>query len=620
MRLQQMPERFLGWFSSRIHIFALPNEGPPPKSVVAFVWLELAPVMPWLAAILAVSLAIALFESGTILATGWFVDLLVQEAPSTIWHRYGSLLAAIAVAFLIIRPALFFLQYALVNQTLAVPLTSRIVWRAHLYALGHSLPFFQKNLAGRISNHVLQAGPTLRELAMGVLDIVSYVLVYAGITLAAFLAISGWLALPMLVWMVAYGALVAVFVPRIRSRATAAAAAHSGFVGRLVEAYDNVLPIKLFARINSERSAVRSVMEEYVRRSQANLALYTAEAAALSVINTLLVVAVAGVALWLWTLGRMTPGETAAGLALVARLLTMSVWFVHVVRQVLDSIATIRDSLATLGAPHDVVDQPQAPRLAVRRGEIEFRGVRFRYGHDRPLFEHFNLHVAPGERIGVVGPSGAGKTTIVNLLLRFYDAESGQILIDGQNIAEVTQDSLHQQIAVVPQEPSLIHGSIRDNIGYGREGATDADVERAARKAQAHAFIVGLKDANGRCGYDCWVGERGARLSRGERQRIALARVILKDTPIVLLDEATSSLDVAIEAKIAIADLFRGKTMLVISHRLSTLAALDRLIVIDHGTIVEQGSHRQLVSAGGLYANLWQHGQITPHPHSTIAP
>jgi len=305
---------------------------------------------------------------------------------------------------------------------------------------------------------------------------------------------------------------------------------------------------------------------------------------------------------------------------LVARLLTMSVWFVHVVRQVLDSIATIRDSLATLGAPHDVVDQPQAPRLAVRRGEIEFRGVRFRYGHDRPLFEHFNLHVAPGERIGVVGPSGAGKTTIENLLLRFYDAESGQILIDGQNIAEVTQDSLHQQIAVVPQEPSLIHGSIRDNIGYGREGATDADVERAARKAQAHAFIVGLKDANGRCGYDCWVGERGARLSRGERQRIALARVILKDTPIVLLDEATSSLDVAIEAKIAIADLFRGKTMLVISHRLSTLAALDRLIVIDHGTIVEQGSHRQLVSAGGLYANLWQHGQITPHPHSTIAP
>lgn len=227
MRLQQMPEQFLGWFSSRIHIFALPNEGPPPKSVVAFVWLELAPVMPWLAAILAVSLAIALFESGTILATGWFVDLLVQEAPSTIWHRYGSLLVAIAVAFLIIRPALFFLQYALVNQTLAVPLTSRIVWRAHLYALGHSLPFFQKNLAGRISNHVLQAGPTLRELAMGVLDIVSYVLVYAGITLAAFLAISGWLALPMLIWMVAYGALVAVFVPRIRSRATAAAAAHS---------------------------------------------------------------------------------------------------------------------------------------------------------------------------------------------------------------------------------------------------------------------------------------------------------------------------------------------------------------------------------------------------------
>jgi ATP-binding cassette subfamily B multidrug efflux pump len=613
MRVHQIPDRILSWFSSRIAIFARSEEGPSPNSVVAFIWLELAPAMPWLAAILAVSLAVALFETGTILITGWFVDLLVQETPATIWHRYGSLLAAIAIAFVIVRPALFFLNYALEYQTLIVPLTSRIVWRAHLYALGHSLPFFQKDLAGRISNHVLQVGPALRDLAIGVLEIVSYVLVYAGVTVAAFLAISGWLALPMLVWMVAYSALVAVFVPRIRVRATATATAHSVFVGRIVEAYDNILPIKLFARINNERSAVRSVMEQYIERWQASLALYTMEAAALALTNTLLVVAVAGVALWLWTLGRMTPGETAAGLALVARLLTMSVWFVYVVREVLDSVATIRDSLATLGAPHGVIDQAEAPRLAVSHGEIKFRDVSFRYGHDRPLFKHLNLHVAPGERIGIVGPSGAGKTTLADLLLRFHDPQGGQILIDGQDIATVTQDSLRQQIAVVPQVPSLIHGSIRDNIGYGREGASDAEIECAARKAQAHAFILGLQDANGRCGYDCWVGERGARLSHGERQRIALARAILKDAPIVLLDEATSSLDVAIEAEIAIADLFHGKTMLAIAHRLSTLAALDRLIVIVNGTIVEQGSHRQLVSAGGLYADLWQHGQLTPH-------
>lgn len=603
--------RVLRWFQQRIDIFApFDDSVVPPRSLSAFIGFYLWPVRRWLAAMLVVSLALALLESGIILATGWFVDLLAHETPATLWRDHGNALLVLAIGLLAIRPVLFFLSEALINQTVLAPVSSRILWRTHLYTLGHALPFFQRNLAGRISNHVLQIGPALREFAVELLDVVVFVCVYATVTLVAFSSISVWLAAPILVWFAAFGLLSFVFVPRMRERAAEWSTAHSVFVGRIVEAYNSIALIKLFARAENERSAIREVMETYIGKWQASLALNTAQSLAVQTINTALIVAVAGVALWLWLHGRITPGETAAGLGLVARLLSMSGWFMQLIRGMFDNLGMIRDSMQTVALPHEVVDRPRAPALAVEQGEIAFRAVSFHYVGEAFGLERLDLRIAAGESVGLVGPSGAGKSTLINLLLRFHDVQDGTIAIDGQDIAAVAQESLRRQIAVVPQEPAMLHGSVRDNIALGRAGASDAEIERAARHARAHDFIMELRDQDGRCAYECWIGERGARLSGGERQRIAIARAILKDAPIVVLDEATSALDAETEAAITIAETFRGKTLIAIAHRLSTLTALDRLVVMDQGRIVEQGSHTQLLVAGGLYARLWRTGQV----------
>jgi ATP-binding cassette subfamily B multidrug efflux pump len=416
-----------------------------------------------------------------------------------------------------------------------------------------------------------------------------------------------WLALPMALWITAYILLLRYFVPRAQTRSLANAEARSVAVGRIVDSYTNVLTVKLFARAEEERSAVRAALDRWTWAFLHSFRLITNVTGVLSVMNSLLIVTTGAVSVMLWSRGAMSSGDAAAGLALVMRLVAMSGWVMQTVRGVFENVGVVQESMQTIARPHAILDAPDAKDLEVDRGGVRFENVSFHYGRDEGVLEDFSLTIAPGEKVGLVGASGAGKSTIASLLLRLHDLEAGRILVDGQDVARVTQDSLRQQIAVVTQDTSLLHRSIRDNIAYGRPESSDDEIVRAARLAHAHDFILDLEDDGGRTGYDARVGERGVKLSGGQRQRIAIARVILKDAPILVLDEATSALDSEIEAAIqdALTTLMRGKTVLAIAHRLSTIAALDRLVVIDRGRIVEEGSHAELLRRSGLYARLW---------------
>jgi ATP-binding cassette, subfamily B, multidrug efflux pump len=605
------------WFETRIEAF--PDESParPPETLWAFYAHFITPVWPVFALLLVAGFLGSLIEVSLLAFVGSLVDMMrTAETPANFLERHSTILLFMAFVAVIARPLVSTAHELIKNQLIAAPVTTRVRWLTHRYVLRQSLGFFQNDFAGRVANKVMQAAPALRETVVQVIDAIWYAAVQWGGAAVVFAVADPRLLIPLIVWLALYIAALYVFVPRIKARSTEAAEARSMLVGRIVDSYTNILTVKLFAHAAREDSYARSALEEQMTKWQASLRLVTTMDFVLYSLNGLLIVSASGLAIWLWSHSAISIGAIAVVTGLTMRIVAMSGWILWVVAGIFENMGVVQEGMETISRPNQVLDKPDAKALAVNRGDIRFDHVSFHYGQPvgagtlRPggIIHDFNLHIASGEKVGMVGRSGAGKSTLVNLLLRFYDLESGRILIDGQDIALVTQDSLRAQIGMVTQDTSLLHRSVRDNVLYGRPDAGEAAAISAARKAQAHDFIGGLEDLRGRKGYNAHVGERGVKLSGGQRQRIAMARVLLKDAPILILDEATSALDSEVEAAIQeqLYNLMTGKTVIAIAHRLSTIAAMDRLVIMDQGRIVEEGTHNALLARGGLYADLWE--------------
>jgi len=512
---------------------------------------------------------------------------------------------------LLVRPLVLLVDVALRHNALIPGATSLIRWQSHWHVIRQSWPFFQNDFAGRIANRVMTTAHALRESTMASIRAVFYIGAH-GAAAFGLMALADWrLGLPTLVWFGGYLGFLWYFVPRMRDLARASSEVRSIVMARIVDSYTNVLTVKLFARLADEDAYVRESVDEHQQAMGRHMRLITQFHFSLTVMNAMLLVTTAAIGIWLWAHGEVGAGIVATVLPLAWQVANVSGWVSWEVTGIFENIGVVQEGMQTIAVPHSGVDRPGARALEVSRGEVQFAGVTFGYGRrDAPqVLDDLTLHIRPGERVGLVGRSGAGKTTLVNLLLRFHEVERGRILIDGQDIAAVTQESLRAAIGMVTQDTSLLHRSIAGNIRYGRPHATQAQIEAAAKKAQAHEFIVGLRDWRGSTGYAAHVGERGVKLSGGQRQRIALARVILKDAPILVLDEATSSLDSEVEVAIQeeLLELMQGKTVIAIAHRLSTIARMDRLIVLEAGRIVEEGTHAELLRFGGHYEKLWRH-------------
>ena len=596
------------WFESLIDVFGKPEPGMPPRGVLKFYMHYLRQAWPVLAVMGALGFAVALVEVALFDFLGRLVDLTAQLPSPDFFALHGRELLFMAFIALVARPLLIGLSDLLMHQAVTPGLTARIRWQQHQYVVRQSLSFFQNDYAGRIANRIMQTGASLRESAVQIIDALWYVTIYTGSALVLFAQADWRLMLPLIAWVLLYVGALAFFVPRVKDRSWKASEARSQLMGRIVDGYTNIATLKLFAHTRQEDAYVAEAVQENVAKVRTMTRMTTGMDFTLTVLNGLLVVVTAGLGLWLWRQGLITAGDIALSTGLVIRIENMSGWIMWVVNGIFEDIGTVQDGMETVAKPHAVVDAADARALDIVRGEVEFQGVHFHYGKRGGVMAGLDLHVRPGEKIGLIGPSGAGKSTLVNVLLRLYDLEAGRILIDGQDIATVTQESLRGQIGVVTQDTSLLHRSIRDNLLYGRPQASEAEVIAAVRSARADAFIAALVDGEGRTGYDAQVGERGVKLSGGQRQRIAIARVLLKDAPILVLDEATSALDSEVEAAIqdSLDILMEGKTVIAIAHRLSTIARMDRLVVMDRGEVVETGTHAELIAREGLYARLWR--------------
>ena len=595
------------FFERRIEPFPDAPLEVPPKGFLAFMLHYVRDAVPWLILMSVFTAIIAIGEVTLFGFLGGIVDWLASSEREGFFQREGGKLALMAGVVLIVLPLATLVQGLIVYQGLMsnVPMSAR--WRMHRQMLGQSMNFFGNEFAGRVATKVMQTSLSVRETVMKVLDVFVFVIVYFLSALTLVASADPRLTLPLILWAVVYGFVLRWFIPRLGRISEKQADARSVMTGRIVDSYTNIQTVKLFAHAGREEDYARESMDGFLQTVYKQMRYVTGFNVIVYLNNSLLVFLIAGGGILLWQGQLVGAGAVAAAIGLALRIKSMSQWIMWEVAGLFENVGVVYDGKAMLEKPVIVADAPDAQVLPRGAGAIAFENVTFHYGKGAGVIENMSLSIRPGEKIGLVGRSGAGKTTLTNLLLRFYDAESGRILLDGQDIAHVTQDSLRAQIGVVTQDTSLLHRSIRENIAYGQPDASDAEINTAAGKAAALDFIASLEDAKGRVGLDAHVGERGVKLSGGQRQRIAIARIFLKDAPVLILDEATSALDSEVEAVIQdkLFDLMEGKTVIAIAHRLSTIAAMDRLIVLDQGRIVEEGTHEALVQAGGLYADLW---------------
>jgi ATP-binding cassette subfamily B multidrug efflux pump len=597
-----------GLFERLLKPTAVPQHPEPPPGLIGFYWHYARQAKGLFAGLFLAGFVVALLDSTIPVFIGRIVTLITTHRPEELFADYLPHLLGMAGVLLVLRPLALTAQNTMANQAIAANVGNLIRWQSHWHVVRQSWAFFQNDFAGRIANRVMQTGPSIRESLVALITAVWYILVYGTSAVILLAAADRWLALPILIWFAAYLVMLRVFVPHMRDRSKEVSEARSLLTGRIVDSYTNILTVKLFARAQEEDAYVREAVDEHTGMFHASLRLNTLFGLTLSSLNAMMVTGTAALALFLWSRGHVEVGTVAMALPLTWQIVNISGWVAWQVTNIFENIGVVQEGMMTIAKPIALTDTPQAPALRVARGEVVFNDVTFGYGRETGVLNGFTLTVKSGEKIGLVGRSGAGKSTVVNLLLRFFDLEGGRILIDGQDIAGVTQESLRSQISVVTQDTSLLHRSIRENIRYGRPDATDAEVVAAATMAHSEEFVAALEDWKGRRGYDAQVGERGVKLSGGQRQRIAIARVILKNAPILVLDEATSALDSEVEAAIqeSLGALMAGKTVIAIAHRLSTIARMDRLVVLDRGRIVEQGTHDTLLRANGHYAALWR--------------
>jgi len=578
----------------------------PPAKLFAFYWHFIRQShLPFLMLFI-VGLTAAALDA----AIPWFIGRVVRLAIGTEQALFlGEAWPYLAAGLLVVclRPLVVMGQGLIVNQAIVANVTNLIRWQSHRHVVRQSWPFFQNDFAGRIAARVMETGPALRESVVISITAVWGIVIYSLLAFSMLAAADIALSWPIIAWFVIYIALLRTFVPRLREQSKKLSDARSMILGRIVDSYTNILTLKLFGKLEREDDYVRRSVDAHTQEFARQLRLITLFSTSLSILNMGLLAVATGLSLYLWSRGAIDVGVIAMTIPLTWQIASIANSVAMQVTGVFENIGTVQEGMGTIAKPLMLADSSEAKPLAVTKGEIRFDHVSFSYGRDRPLIDDLSLTLKAGEKIGLVGPSGAGKTTLVNLLLRFHDIEKGRILIDGQDIAKATQESLRGAISVVTQDTSLLHRSIGENIAYGRPSATQQEIVAAAKRAQADGFIQDLEDWQGMRGYEAQVGERGVKLSGGQRQRIAIARVILKNAPILILDEATSALDSEVEAAIQdnLASLMEGKTVIAIAHRLSTIARMDRLVVMEDGRIIETGSHQDLLAAGGLYAQLW---------------
>ncbi|EPJ2745774.1 ABC transporter ATP-binding protein [Vibrio parahaemolyticus] len=581
----------------------------PPSGIFAFLRHYTRGYEKPLIIISLMSTIVAIVEVMLFGAMGQLVDWLSTSNPETFLQDNRADLIFYGVLLLVVMPLLVVIYSLLVHQTLLGNYPMSIRWLAHRYLLNQSLNFYQDDFAGRVATKVMQTSLAVRETVMKSMDVFVYVTVYFT-SMVVMLAAADWrLMIPMIVWLLVYIAIQIYFVPKLKDVASEQADARSTMTGRIVDSYTNIQTVKLFSHSQRETQYAEQGMKGFLNTVYRQMRLVTGFDVAVEISNYILVFSVAALSIYLWLDSAISVGAIAIAVSLALRVNGMSMWIMWEVGALFENMGTVVDGMKTLSKPIDIQDKPNAKDLVVSQGGIQFDNVSFHYGENKGVINHLNLDIKPGEKVGLVGRSGAGKSTLVNLLLRFHDVEEGSIKIDGQNIADVTQDSLRSKIGMVTQDTSLLHRSIRDNILYGNPTASEEELLKATKQAHAHEFIETLTDPFGNVGYDAQVGERGVKLSGGQRQRIAISRVLLKDAPLLVLDEATSALDSEVEAAIqeSLNELMQGKTVIAIAHRLSTIAQMDRLIVLDKGNVVEQGTHQELIAHNGIYAQLWAH-------------